>query len=164
VIRLCLSLEIVPVFAPPQETGFQAAIERHNGRWQAKVWSRFHHETLAALQGQSARYVAAYHRRVRARIEVAPARQLFPSPWRLHFQAPPRGCLIDLRRTTAQGDVTLLGHCFAADATWPHRLVRADVDLDWGGIHCYALRRREPTTPPLLCPIPYQLPRRRLRQ
>jgi hypothetical protein len=49
VIRLCLSLEIVPVCAPPQETGFQAAIERYNGRWQAKVWSRFHHETLAAL-------------------------------------------------------------------------------------------------------------------
>ncbi len=37
VMRLCLSLGVVPVFAPPRETGFQAAIESSNGRWQAKV-------------------------------------------------------------------------------------------------------------------------------
>ena len=49
VIRLCLSLGVIPVFAPPRETGFQAAIESFNGRWQAKVWQRFHYESLAAL-------------------------------------------------------------------------------------------------------------------
>ncbi|MFQ5668648.1 MAG: hypothetical protein ACE5I7_19770 [Candidatus Binatia bacterium] len=32
VMRLCLSLGIVPVFAPPREPGFQAAIENFNGR------------------------------------------------------------------------------------------------------------------------------------
>jgi transposase-like protein len=37
VTRLCLSLEIVPVFAPVREHGFQGAIEAFNGRWQAKV-------------------------------------------------------------------------------------------------------------------------------
>jgi len=37
VIRLCLSLKVTPVFAPPQETGFQAAIESFNGHWQTKV-------------------------------------------------------------------------------------------------------------------------------
>jgi hypothetical protein len=37
VCRLCLSLAVVPVFVPPRETGFQAAIESYNGRWQAKV-------------------------------------------------------------------------------------------------------------------------------
>ncbi len=42
VIRICLQLGVTPVFAPPQEPGFQAAIENFNGRWQAKVWSRFH--------------------------------------------------------------------------------------------------------------------------
>ncbi len=35
--RLCLSLGVIPVFVPPRETGFQAAIENCNGRWQAKV-------------------------------------------------------------------------------------------------------------------------------
>jgi hypothetical protein len=32
VARLCLSLDIVPVFAPVHEHGFQAAIEAFNGR------------------------------------------------------------------------------------------------------------------------------------
>ncbi|MGO9270333.1 MAG: hypothetical protein ACLQOO_08800 [Terriglobia bacterium] len=36
VVRLCLSLGVVPVFAPPRETGFQAMIENYNGWWQAK--------------------------------------------------------------------------------------------------------------------------------
>jgi len=46
VARTCLGLGVVPVFVPPRETGFQAAIEGYNGRWQAKVWARFHHESL----------------------------------------------------------------------------------------------------------------------
>src|SRR5260370_538114 len=41
VIRICLQLGVTPVFAPPREPGFQAAIENFNGRWQAKVWCRF---------------------------------------------------------------------------------------------------------------------------
>jgi len=60
VIRFCLSLEITPVFAPPLETGFQAAIESFNARWQAKVWQRFHHDSLADLQARSARYIQAH--------------------------------------------------------------------------------------------------------
>src|SRR5260370_40412084 len=40
IIRLCLSLDVVPVFVPPRETGFQAMIESYNGWWQAKVWSQ----------------------------------------------------------------------------------------------------------------------------
>jgi hypothetical protein len=55
VIRICLQLGVTPVFAPPQEPGFQAAIENFNGRWQAKVWSRFHYNSLAGLQAQSRR-------------------------------------------------------------------------------------------------------------
>src|SRR5438105_3842497 len=41
VSRLCLGLGVVPVFVPPREPGFQAAIENYNGWWQAKVWGRF---------------------------------------------------------------------------------------------------------------------------
>jgi hypothetical protein len=98
VTRACLSLGVVPVFVPPRETGFQAAIESLNGRWQAKVWARFHHKSLAGLQGQSARYVRAARQRSAARIEAAPARRPFPSGWRLDLQAQPRGRLVFLRR------------------------------------------------------------------
>ncbi len=45
VIRLCLSLAVVPVFVPPREMGFQAMIESYNGWWQARVWSRFQQPT-----------------------------------------------------------------------------------------------------------------------
>lgn len=72
VIRLCLSLGVTAVFAPPRETGFQAAVESLNARWQAKIWQRFHFESLEALQSQSAKYVAAYRQRARLRIESAP--------------------------------------------------------------------------------------------
>ena len=72
VIRLCLALDVVPVFAPPREMGFQAAIEGFNAQWQANVWARFHHASLPDLQGRSARYIAAHHRRAIARIEAAP--------------------------------------------------------------------------------------------
>ena len=59
IIRLCLSLGVVPVFVPPRETGFQAMIESYNGWWQAKVWSRFQHANLEDLQGHSHKYVQA---------------------------------------------------------------------------------------------------------
>src|SRR5439155_19552872 len=58
VIRLCLSLGVVPVLVPPRETGFQAMIESYNGWWQAKVWTRFQHENLEDLQRHSQKYVA----------------------------------------------------------------------------------------------------------
>lgn len=57
VMRTCLGLDVTPVFAPPRESGFQAAIENFNGRWQAKVWARFHHDSLAALHERSRRYI-----------------------------------------------------------------------------------------------------------
>jgi len=55
VMRTCLRLDVIPVFVPPQESGFQAAIENFNGRWQAKVWARFYHDSLADLQERSRR-------------------------------------------------------------------------------------------------------------
>jgi hypothetical protein len=41
VTRMCLSLHVTPVFAPPLCRGFQADIEAFNRRWQEAVWSRF---------------------------------------------------------------------------------------------------------------------------
>jgi hypothetical protein len=164
VMRLCLSLDVVPVFAPPRETGFQAAIESLNGRWQAKVWARFTHESLEGLRGRSDKYVAAARVRSAARIEAAPRRRPFPESWSFDLQAQPRGRLVYLRRTGEQGAIELLGRRFEVDARWPHRLVRAEVDLDAGQIRFHALRRREPDRQPLLREVAYRLPHRRFKE
>jgi hypothetical protein len=160
VARSCLSLGVVPVFVPPRETGFQAAIEGFNGQWQAKVWARFHHESLAGLQTQSARYVAAHRQRRAARIEAAPARRPFPRGWRQNLQAHPQGRLVFLRRSNARGEVQLLGRTFAVDPLWQHRLVRSDVDLKRCRIRFYTLRRRAPDQQPMVKETRYVLPRR----
>ncbi|MGH9365972.1 MAG: hypothetical protein ACRD1B_12030 [Thermoanaerobaculia bacterium] len=158
VIRTCLSLKVTPVFAPPREPGFQAAVEAYNGRWQAKVWKRFHYPSLSALQDQSARFVAAARARAASRIEHAPIRHPFPTLWQQDLQVPPRGQIIFLRRTDQNGVIQLLGHRFSVDSLWPHRLVRTHVDLDAHIIRFFALRRRQPDYQPLLAEIPYQLP------
>ncbi len=157
--RLCLSLGIVPVFAPPREMGFQAAVESYNGRWQAKVWARFHHATRATLLERSDRYVAAVHRRAAPRLEAAPPRRAFPEEWTLDLQARPHGRLVFLRRISEQGTADLLGRTCQVDPRWPHRLVRSEVDFDTNRIRFYALRRREPESQPLLQTVRYRFPR-----
>jgi hypothetical protein len=164
VIRLCLSLGVMPVFAPPRETGFQAANESFNGHWQAKVWLRFHHASLAALCTQSAKYVAAHRQRTNARRDASPERRPFPQDWVLNLQARPHGTIIFLRRTTEQGQVSCLGRTFAVDPHRPRRLVRCEVALDENVIRFYALRRRVPEQQPLLAQVPYTLPNRRFRE
>src|SRR5882672_1731538 len=67
VIRLCLSLGVVPVFVPPRATGFQAMIESYNGWWQARVWSRFQHASLGDLRQRSLRHVRALRKQRAAR-------------------------------------------------------------------------------------------------
>jgi len=162
VMRLCLSLDIMPVFVPPRELGFQAAIESFNGRWQAKVWARFEHASLEALQDRSARYVAAYRQRTIARRDAA-ERRPFPDPWQLDLQAHPHGRIVFIRRTTEQGYVTFLGRTFLVDPLWIRRHVRCEVQLDEHHIGFYALRRRAPNEQPLLNEASYILPRRRFR-
>jgi hypothetical protein len=161
VARVCLLLGVVPVFVPPRETGFQAAIESFNGLWQAKVWARFRHPDLPGLEAHSARYIAAHRRRAAARIEAAPPRRPFPRDARLDLRAHPQGRLIFLRRTDARGEVELLGRRFVAAPHWQNRLVRAQVDLAAQRIDFFSLRRRAPREQPLLGQVPYILPRRR---
>jgi len=159
--RLCLSLGVVPVFVPPRESGFQAAIENFNGRWQAKVWARFEHTSRPGVQRQSVKYIAASRRKAAARIENAPPRRPFPARWRFDPRLYPQGRLIFLRRTNDDGAITVLGHTFPVDPTWCHRLVRAEVDLEAHRIRFHALRRREPSWQPLLGSVPYEFPHRR---
>jgi transposase-like protein len=164
VARVCLSLGVVPVWAPPREMGFQAAIEGFNGRWQAKVWARFHHGSLAELQARSARYVAAHRQRCVARREAAPARRPFPRDWQLDVRAEPQGRLIWVRRSNERGDVQVLGRTVVVDPLWQHRLVRAELDLGEHRLRVYALRRRAPDQQPLLKEMEYVLtPHRRFR-
>jgi transposase-like protein len=159
VIRACLAIGVTPVFAPPRESGFQAAIESLNGRWQAKLWNRFADATLEDLQARSAAYIIASRRRAAARIEAAPARRPFPTEG-VDLDRPPIGRLVFLRRTTDSGRVSVLGHHLPVDQHWLHRLVRAEIDLDLGRVRIYALRRREPEEQPLIAELAYQPPSR----
>ena len=55
----------------------------------------------------------------------------------------------------------MLNRRFEVDSQWPNRLVRAEVDLDGGGVRFYRLRRREPSEQPLLKRVTHRLPERR---
>jgi putative transposase len=160
VIRLCLSLGVVPVFAPPWETGFQAAVEAFNGRWQRKLWARFYIPTLPELEARSDAYIAAVRQRSALRIEAAPDRRAFPPELILR---PPAGRLVFLRRTSDTGVVRVLGHRLLVEGHWPQRLVRSELDLDARRIRFYALRRRAPDDQPLLAELPYEPPARWFR-
>jgi hypothetical protein len=163
VIRTCLCLGVIPVFAPPREPGFQNAVESLNGRWQTKVWQRFDPASIDALQPSSDRWLAATAVRYAARSERAPLRTPFPSHFVLDLQAHPTGTIIFIRRTDDHGFALLLGHRFPINSHWAHRLVRAEVDLANQRIRFFALRRRDPSDQPLLAEHPYALPRRRFK-
>ena len=161
IVRLCLQLGCVPVFTPVKDPSFQAALENFNGRWQAKVWHRFHHGSLRALQLRSAAYIAAARQRGSARAAEGPARRPVPAAWQFDPTRPVRGQVLYLRRTDAQGAAPLLGHVFPVDRHWVHRLVRAEVTLPGGPLRFFALRRRAPESQPLLREAPYELPEHR---
>lgn len=112
VMRLCLALEVTPVFAPPLQQGFQGLIEHFNGLWQQKVWQRFHHQSLEALQTASRRFTEAYEHRLARQRPEAPPRRPFPAGFTVDWQRPLRGQLIYLRLTDEHGKVKLLGHEF----------------------------------------------------
>jgi hypothetical protein len=149
---------VTPVFAPPREMGFQAGIEGFNAYWQRRVYRRTFGFDATELATTSARFVAAVRARRAVRIEAAPARRPASSAPR---RAGGRGTLIFLRRTTLAGSVEILGRLYPVDRAWPHRLVRAELDLDALLIRCFALRRRDPSFQPLLNELPYRLPRNR---
>src|SRR5262249_51800938 len=132
--------------------------------WQSKVWARFTFTTPGRVGQQSDRFVAAVRARRSGRIDTAPSRRPFPTPWRLDLQAHPRRRIIFVRRSDAVGAVRLLERSYAVDPHWANRLVRAEFDLDAGKIRFYALRRKESTAQPLLLEIDHRLPRRKFRE
>ena len=158
VIRVCLSLGVTPVFAPPREHGPQNLNESFNHLWQQKVWQRFHHASATACQATSDRFVAAYQQRRARRDDQAPARRPFPQRWELDLQRRPHGTIIYLRRTDHAGAIRVLGHRWEVDVLWGHRLVRAEVDLEANQIRCYRLRRHAPDEQPLVKTFKYEFP------
>lgn len=147
VVHLCLCLGVVPVFVPPRETGFQAKIESYNDLWQDKVWHRWRHPSVPALERRSDQFVAAHRAKHAARIEAAPVRLAFPTAIP---RQPSQPQIIFLRRTDDQGRLRLLHRTVRVDPHWLHRLVRAELDALSGQVQFFALRRREPGCQPLL--------------
>jgi hypothetical protein len=157
VIRFCLSLGVIPVFAPPRETGFQASIERYNGEWQKSVWNRFHFNNFQALVEQSENYVDAHREKNWSSIEAVNNRYDISAPKRLLSNKPLQGTIIFIRRTDNKGEVDILGHRWLVDSLWTNRLVRAEVKINKNIIKFYQLRRREPKEQPLLNKVKYYL-------
>ena len=164
VVRLCLSLKVTPVFAPPLSRGFQADIEAFNGRWQEAVWRRFQFRNLAAVVDQSESFIQSHRERYAVRIEDAPTRRPFPARWKLNLQAPLKGCVIFIRVTSLSGKATLLERTYPVDPNWCGRLVRADVDLTAKEIRFYGLRRKHPDQHLHLATHPYMPPTRRFSE
>jgi hypothetical protein len=156
--RLCLALQVIPVFAPPREPGFQNAIEGFNGLWQNKVWQRHHCVDIANLASVSARYITAYRAKTATRRDLAPTRRRIPARFKFDLGAALRGTIIFVRRSSETGKVQLLNKAFSVDEHWLHRLVRCEVDYTHQRIRFYALRRRDPTDQRLLRELPYPRP------
>jgi transposase len=154
VVHLCLCLGIIPVFAPPRETGFQAKIESFNDLWQRKVWHRWRHPSLPALRRRSQAFIGAHQQRHAARIEAAPPRAVLVSP-RPHTCLQP--LVIFVRRTNDRGHIRLLETSLPVDVHWPNRLVRCELDVLTEILNVYALRRRDPTRQPLLHSTPLKV-------
>jgi transposase len=160
VSRFCLSLGVIPVFVPPHETGFQASIESYNGRWQKGVWQRFHFANLRAVQLQSEKYVQATRAKNASRRDATPLRWEFPKGWQLDYQKQPKGKVIFIRRTNAQGQVEVMGHQWVLECIGAHRLVRAEINLTKNKIDFYRLRRREPEEQLHLGMAEYRFPKK----
>lgn len=156
--RLCLALQVIPVFVPPLEHGMQNLIESFNALWQAKVWQRYQVASAAELQRRSNAYIAAHRARTSQVAEAAPTRRAMPENFRLDLLTPLRGQAIFIRRTNERGQAHLMGQRFTISPEWQNRLVRCEVDFDRHCIRCYALRRRVPTEQPLINTIQYLRP------
>ena len=70
---------------------------------------------------------------------------------------------IFIHRTDEKGQVFFLGQTFLVASTWPHRLVRCNVDFTNQRIEFYRLRRREPLDQPLMKTLEFEFPSRIFR-
>lgn len=147
IVHLCLCLNVVPVFAPPREQGFQNQIESFNSLWQFKAWHRRPHRDASHLHQRSDAFLRAYHDKHHARLETAPLRHAFPAQVP---RQPTAQRVIFLRRADARGTVTIAGRSFRLPTGYAHRLVRAEWRLDLAQLSFFGLHRSSPAHQPLL--------------
>ena len=148
----CLCLGVTPVFAPPRETGFQGRIEAFNRRWQDAVWRRFRFRSYVQLQRGSDRFITAHRQKHATATEHAVRHAVLP----LHRSREPLvQRVVFLRRSDAHARIHLLRRSLRLPPTWPHRLVRCEIDLQNQLLSCFALRRRDPESQPLLHTFPF---------
>jgi hypothetical protein len=161
VIRFCLELNVIPVFAPPRETGFQAKIERYNGLWQKGVWERFHFRNHQHLTEQSRRYVEAFNYKNKDSIQSAPDRYEIPENYIFRYDnlttIPPGEKIIFIKRTDDKGYANVLGNVWEVDNLWTNRLTRVEILLSKRIVNFYRLRRRDPSDQLLLKTKKYSL-------
>jgi len=158
VVRLCLSLGVIPVFVPPRETGFQASIENYNGRWERGVWHRFRFKNMHAVQEQSQKYVAAMRHKNWERHEASPTRWQIPKEWKLDYSEKPKGKIIFIRRATDGEHVEVMGHWWLVEGAGANKIIRAEVDLTKNVISFYRITRRAPTVHELIATAKYHFP------
>ena len=143
VIRLCLSLKVIPVFTTPYEQGFQGKIERFNGEIQQKFWQRRTFKNIKDVEKHLSEYVQAHRLAHQEKILSAPRRRAFPKRWKREGQKPLSGMIIYLRRTDGSGQIRFWEREWLVNEHWVNRLVRAEVDLDAGKVYFFALRRAD---------------------
>jgi hypothetical protein len=120
---------MIPVFAPPRETGFQASIERYNGLWQRGVWERFHFKNHQQLIEQSKKYADAFRDKKHDSIQAAPNRYVVPDDFVFRCDEPPKGTIIFIKRTDNNGIAKVMGNNWMVDSLWTNRLVRVEMIL-----------------------------------
>jgi len=143
VIRLCLSLKVIPVFTTPYEQGFQGKIERFNGEIQQKFWQRRTFKNIKDVEKHLSEYVQAHRLAHQEKILSAPRRRAFPKRWKREDKKPLSGMIIYLRRTDGSGQIRFWEREWLVNEHWVNRLVRAEVDLDAGKVYFFALRRAD---------------------
>ena len=157
VIRLCLSLKVIPVFATPYEQGFQGKIERFNKEIQEKFWRRRRFKNVKEVQRHLDEYVQAHRLAHQGEIVTAPRRRHFPKRWKRDDTRPPCGTIIYLRRTDGSGRIRFLEREFLVSEHWINRLVRVEVNLDEGKVRFFGLRRADWTSQRLLKTMKFRL-------
>jgi len=133
IVRLALACRVTLVFLPERRPQGNARVERFNGLWQDKVWSRSRFRTYAGLQVRADAFAAAYnaYRKRRGRQEgrgAPPVRRRLPVGLRLPRQLPLcRGELWFIRQVAEDGTISVLNEAIRVGRRYAHTYVRAVV-------------------------------------
>jgi hypothetical protein len=160
VIRLCLSLKVIPIFTLPYEQGFQGEIEQFNGEIQEKFWRRRVFKNIKDVVRHLEKYVQAHRFAYQEKILSAPRRRAFPKRWKRDDKKPLSDTIIYLRRTDRSGRIRFLEREWLVNENWINRLVRVEVNLDEEKVRFYALRRADWGKHRLLKTAALRLPRK----